>query len=133
LFALVSRRLQSEDSMPPDPEPDGRFGAELRATRKAAGLSLDRLADEMKARGYKITGANIGGWERGEHSPKSREPVAMLEDILGVTDQRLHDAMGWRAAEDPPVIEMLNDLTAEVRQLAQQLRKHLRDHGPGAP
>lgn len=83
--------------MPPsDLEAIRRFGNALRLARRNAGMSLDRLADEMKARGYRMTGANIGSWERGVHGPKTREPVAIIEDILEITDGRLHEAMGWR-------------------------------------
>lgn len=70
------------------------FGNTLRAARQKAGLSLDRLADELKARGQRTTGANIGAWERGQYAPRTRELVDAIDGVLEMGG-RLHDAIGW--------------------------------------
>lgn len=56
-------------------------GDRLRLARKQAGLSLDRLAEEL---GGIVTKQAIGKYERGEMTPKSSVLMA-LADALGVT------------------------------------------------
>ncbi len=108
--------------MPPsDSDAIKRFGATLRMARTSKKLSMDRLADEMKARGYRMTGANIGGWERGEHGPKTREPVRIIEDILGITDGQLHEAMGWRRPGAEPVVQDYNSRITKLSPEAQSV------------
>jgi len=125
--------------MPSDPTSAQHFGGVLRTARKAAGYSsTERLAAEMTSRGYSITGANISAWERGDHSPRTREPVELLEQILGITDGHLTRAIGLQTGPDLAEVTaqmtvQVSELTAQVRDLHQIVRAHLRDHEAGEP
>lgn len=115
--------------MPPTDTPLASFGAMLRRERKQAGLTLEILAQQVRESGYEVTAANIGAWERGEYAPKTREPIALIEDILGITDGRLHEAMGWRRGDGndkPPWDQMLASLDRlidEVRDFRQEMQQ----------
>ena len=115
--------------MPDDPDPT--FGQLLRAARRAAGISsTEKLAQLLTERGFDTTGSNVSAWERDQWAPKTADPVLLLEEILEVTDSRLMASLGLRPP-GPDFTEILDGLTAEVRQLQQMLRKHLHDHDDG--
>lgn len=111
------------------------FGRALRQLRKDRGWSMDQLADQLKARGHKITGAAIGAWERGEYAPRGREVLDLLDDILNAGGE-LHRLLGLSygdagvtiaQADAGPIMDRLDRIEGTIGQLVDLVEGLRRD------
>ncbi|ONI83019.1 hypothetical protein ALI144C_18420 [Actinosynnema sp. ALI-1.44] len=77
----------------------GPFELALRTAVRSSGLSLDRLAYHLSARGIQVSASSLSNWQTGRSRPERPESVHAvhaIEEILGLTPDALVQLLGPR-------------------------------------
>lgn len=106
-------------------EEKAEFGRRLRDLREALDLSADALAIKMTEAGAKVSGANIGAWERGQYGPRHRQQVRLLEQLLDA-EGILGPLLGF---SDDQVISRMDRIEARLAAVEKLLRQQGRRRG----
>ncbi len=102
--------------MPATPEQRRAFGALIRSTRKAKGLTVQQVVDGLRSQDDSLSVSKVSAWERGEYAPASGASIDMIEDYFDLGGQ-LHDRLG----SIPPSADRVDDLAARVAAIEAHL------------
>jgi len=97
-------------------EEDTTLGGRISMAREASGLSV---VDVVKRLGVKA--ATYEAWEADRSEPRANKLVA-LAGILNISPPYLLSGLGRRPASDDAAIRKIQQLTAQIGQLEQNLK-----------
>lgn len=102
------------------------FAAWLRAERKRAGMSQDKLADLLKASGHRIGQTQLGKIERGERMAMPLDLLVGITTVFGATpDVALGLAPDARTDEGYELRQAFGRRTAALYELRDAINAEL--------
>ncbi|WP_236654582.1 helix-turn-helix domain-containing protein [Streptacidiphilus anmyonensis] len=88
---------EGSDARPAKHAPPDGFDAALREAIAARGLTLERIADRLRARGIRLSVATLSFWQNGRCRPertRSLVALAAIEEVLGQAPGALSALLG---------------------------------------
>lgn len=102
------------------------FKVFLRKRREALGLTQQKVADELSAKGYEASPAKVGHWETGRNKPPLNDPTfrRIMASVLQMDINQMMDDLGYiinsedRSAEAQLAAAIVDDLPPDAQNLA---------------
>ncbi|MBO3141962.1 hypothetical protein [Dermatophilus congolensis] len=93
------------------------FAEVLRGAVSARGLSLERVRYHLAVRGHDVSAATLSYWQSGRSRPERSSSIAALgdlEDVLGVDEGVLVDALARARGRPVPVLAVCEEQSRDV-------------------